>query len=276
MIALLRETITVSTRFLAGKILSILRRALVPAAVGCVMLYVLLNGYCIELLNYLSHPSDVMASRVLGIAAAGGLVLLLLDAVIVAALTRLVLQERVPEPSFLGIGVTAWRIYTAYLRLLLAVGGGGVVLWLALLALHRVGLSPDPGIVRIVCFLVIYWLGVRTWFLVPPIAARGGPDGSLTASWRRSSGHVLPIAVVLFALLLGGIAFQAAGEFLLRGLGVLSLPRPVSFRDAVEIYRRNLLPMTLLTIVSYLFVTTLLAAARVHLYRRLAGVSAGA
>jgi len=271
MIALLRETLAACVRFPAGQILPILRRTLLPVVAGGIVFYILLDGYCVELLHYLHHPNDVMASRVLGIVAAGGLILMLLNAVVVAALARLALREHGSERSFLGIGVTAWRIYTANLRLLLALGGGGMALWLVLLALRRVFLSPDPAIVRLFCFLAIYGLAVRIWFLVPPIAVLDGPDGLLVASWRRSAGQAAPIAIVLFVFLLGGIAFQATGEFLLRGLGLLLLSPAVTLRDTVELYRRNLPAMTVLISVSYLFVTVLLTAARVHLYRRLAG-----
>lgn len=274
MIVVLRETLLFSVRFLMVEISSILRRTMIPAVLGALVFYFLLDGYCTELLDYLLHPNDVMASRVLGIAAAGGLILLLLNAVIVAALARLVLREKQPERSFLGIGVAAWRVYTANLRLLLAVGSGGLLLWLILIALHRVSLFPGSEAVRIFCILVIYWVGVRGWFFVAPLSVLGSPAGTLTDTWRRSSGHVLPIAITLFVLLLAGIAFQAAGEFTLRSLGVLSLPGAPSFRGSVELYRRNLLPISLLISVSYLVVTVLLTAARVDLYWRLSDASA--
>lgn len=269
MTVILCETLFFSVRFLVVEIFSILCRTLVPAVAGGLVLYFLLNSYCVELLKYLLHPNDAMASRVLGIAAAGGLILLLLDAVVVAALTRLALGEKKPESSFLGIGVAAWRIYTANLQLLLAIGGGGVVLWLMLLASNRVWLAPGPDIVHAFCFLAIYWVAVRAWFFVAPLSVLGSPAGPLVDSWRHSFGHVLPIAISLFVLLLAGIAFQAAGEFILRGMSVLTLSYAASFRDDVELYRRNLLPLTGLISVSYLVITILLTAARVHLYLRL-------
>jgi hypothetical protein len=274
MIVTLRETLLFSVRFLTVEISSILRRTLIPAVLGALVFYFLLDGYCIELLDYLLHPNDVMASRVLGIAAAGGLILLLLNAVIVAALARLVLREKQPERSFMGIGVAAWRIYTANLRLLLAIGSGGLLLWLVLFALRHISLFPGPDAVRIFCFLAIYWVGVRGWFFVAPLSVLGSPAGTLTDTWHRSSGHVFPIAITLFVLLLAGVVFQAAGEFTLRSFGALSLSGAASFQDSVELYRRNLLPISLLISVSYLVVTILLTAARVDLYRRLSGASA--
>jgi hypothetical protein len=268
LLLLLRETFLFCLRFLAGEIVVILRAVLLPTMVGGVALYLLLDGYCLELLDYLSRPNDVMASRVLGIAAAGGLVLLLLNAMVVASLTRLALREKAPERSFLGIGVAAWRLYTADQRLLLAVGIGSVALWLVLLALGHVWLTPDKGIVRLFILAALFWLGVRFWFFVAPFSVLGNSAGPLTDSWLLSAHRGWPIGLVLFTLLIVGIVFQACGEFLLRRTGWLTFPSPTSFRDAIQLYRLNMLPMTMLVSTSYLFATILLTAARAHLYRR--------
>ena len=104
----------------------------------------------------------------------------------------------------------------------------------------------------------------------------GSPAGPLVDSWRRSSGHAFLIAVALFVLVLAGIALQAAGEYALRGLHVLALSPAVSFRDTVDLYRRNLIPMAGLISMGYLITTVLMTAARAHLYRCLSGASPGA
>jgi hypothetical protein len=265
---LLRETFLFCLKFLVLEFFAILKRALLPALAGGAALYFMLDGYFVELLDYLARPSDVMASRVLGIAAAGGLILLLLNAIIVASLTRLALRQTDQEQSFLGIGVAAWRVYTADLRLLLAVGIGAVLLWVVLLALGHVWLAPSDGIVRFFVLAALFWLGVRFWFFVAPLSVLGRATGPLTESWRHSHRHGWTIGLVLFCILICGIAFQAAGESLLRGLGILYFSTSTSFRDAIELYRRNMLPITALISASYLFVTILLSAARAHLYRR--------
>src|SRR6185312_9718435 len=77
---------------------AILRRLAVPGLLGCITLYILLWGYCTQLTDYIGFPSDGLASRVMGIAAAAILVMLLLHAIVVARLGALLAGQRAAPP----------------------------------------------------------------------------------------------------------------------------------------------------------------------------------
>lgn len=271
MVFLLWQTFLFCLRFLVGHPLAILKETALPGIGGCAALYLLLSGYCGQLLDYLGHPSDVVASRVLGIAAAGLLIMLFLHAIVVEVLAGIVLGQRRGRPAFLGVRATAWHIYTANLRLVMAMGAGGMVLWLVALALKRVWLLPESGMIKFILLVVVFCLCVRAWFFAAPACLIDKSAQPLATAWHRSAGNFWSIAIVMFAVFIGSIAFQAMGEVLLHGVGLLPpLPHPETFAGAVMLYRENLLPMVVLVSVTYLIAMIFLTAARIYLYERIA------
>lgn len=277
MILILRETLFFCLRFLSGRALAILKTIALPGLAGCAMLYLLLSSYCSQLLDYLGHPSDGVAGRVLGIVAMGLLIMLLLHAIVVAALAGLLLERKDAQPSFLGIRANAWHIYTANLRLLLALGAAAMVFWLVVFALKRVWILPDGDFIRPLLFAILFCLAVRLWFFVAPACVVDHDVGSVTMAWRRSAGHFWVIAVVMFVIFIGSIIFQVVLEVALHAVGGMrSFSHPGTIAQAVVFYRENLLPTVVLISVTYLVATVLLTAARFHLYRRFADVASQA
>jgi len=248
---------------------AILRRLAAPGLLGCIALYILLWGYCTQLTDFIGFPSDGLAGRVMGIAAAAILIMLLLHAIVVARLGELLAGRPDGSPSFLGISATAWRIYAADLRLVLAFGVYEVATLLAVNLLTRLA---APSLLTVLfsaaSWVLLLWLLMRAWFFLPPVSLRARDEGVLALSWRRSEGQLLPIFLILLVLGGGVLFLLAGGELLLRAGGILSpVPETLSFAAAVGLYERNLWPFVLLVSLVYLFGTSLMTAARIKLYR---------
>jgi len=252
---------------------AILRRLAVPWLLGCVALYILLWGYCTQLTDFLGFPSEGLAGRVMGIAAVAILIMLLLHAIVVARLGDLLSAQAAPSPAFLGVSVTAWRIYAADLRLVLAFGLYGVATVLAVNLLTRLAAPPMlPFFLSAASWLLLLWLLMRCWFFLVPVSLRARSEGVLTLCWRRSEGLAVPMFLVLLVLAGFTLILLAGGELLLRAGGILSpVPATLSFAGAIGLYERNLWPSVLLVSLAYLVATSLMTAARVKLYRDAAG-----
>lgn len=201
---------------------AILRRLAVPGLLGCITLYVLLWAYCTQLSHYIGFPSDGLASRIMGIAAAAILVMLLLHAIVVARLGSLLVGQTV-SPVFLGISATAWRIYAADLRLVLSFGVYGVTTLMAINLLRRL---EAPAFLSILfsaaSWLLLLWLLARSWFFLAPVSLRARDEGVLALCWRGSKGYMVPMLAVLFLMLGMALVLLAGGELLLRACGILS------------------------------------------------------
>lgn len=247
----------------------ILRRLAAPGLLGCAALYVLLWGYCTQLTDFIGFPSEGLAGRVLGIAAAAILVMLLLHAIVVARVGELLAGRRDMAPAFLGIGTNAWRIYVADLRMVLAFGAYEVVALFAINSLTRFGAPPVvPFLLSVASWLVLVWLLARGWFFLVPVSLDAQSEGILVMSWRRSEGLLLPILLVLLVLVGVTLFLLGGGELLLRAVGILSpVPARLSFTGAIGIYERNLWAFVLLVSLAYLVGTSLMTAARIKLYR---------
>jgi hypothetical protein len=248
---------------------AILRRLAVPGVLGCITLYILLWGYCTQLTDFLGFPSEGLASRVMGIAAVAILIMLLLHAIVVARLGALLAGQTTTSPVFLGISATAWRIYAADLRLVLAFGVYGVAILLAINGLNRLAMPPVlPALLSVAGWLLLVWLLARCWFFLAPVSLRAQDEGVLVLCWRQSEGLLLPMILVLLLLTGVMLILLSGGELLLRAGGILSpVPEALSFAGAIGFYERNLWPFVLLVSLVYLVGTSLMTAARVRLYQ---------
>jgi hypothetical protein len=221
------------------------------------------------LIDYIGFPSDGLASRIMGIAAAAILVMLLLHAIVVARLGALLMGQTTASSAFLGISATAWRIYAADLRLVLGFGVYGIATLLAVKFLHRFGAPAFlPVLFSAASWLLLLWLLPRSWFFLAPVSLRARDEGVLALCWRSSKGYVVPMLAVLFLLVGLALVLLAGGEILLRACGILSpVPETLSFAGAIGLYERNLWPFVLLVSLAYLVFTSLMTAARVRLYQ---------
>lgn len=262
--------------FVARRPVAILRGVAVPALLGCVALYALIWGYCVQLTTYLAAPSDALAGRIMGIAALSVLVMLLLHAIVVSRLAELVMGCRSGQPVFLGIRTDAWRIYAANLRFLLALCVFGLAAIGASSLMLRLGVGDglEEGFVLIV-WLLLFWLVVRGWFFLAPVSLEASGEGSLVTSWRASYGHVTAISLVFVPLLALLLLLLGGGEFLLRSAGIFSpMPRTLTFAGALGLYQRNLWPFVILVSVVYLCGASLTTAARIRLHQELTAAPA--
>lgn len=248
---------------------TILRRLAIPGLLGCITLYLLLWGYCTQLTDFIGFPSEGLAGRVMGIAAAAILIMLLLHAIVVARLGDLLAMQVEVPPAFLGISATAWRIYAADLRLVLAFGVYEVATLLAINLLTRLAAPPMLSVLlSTASWLLLLWLVMRCWFFLAPVSLHARSEGVLTRCWRQSEGVLVPILLVLLVLAGFTLVLLGSGELLLRAGGILSpVPAALSFAGAVGLYERNLWPSVLLVSLVYVVATSLMTAARIKLYQ---------
>lgn len=256
---------------------AILRRVAFPALLGCVVLYFLVWGYCAELTDYLGFPSEGLASRVMGIAAASVLIMLLLHSIVVSRLAELLMGNRGGALGFLGIRPDAWRIYAANLRLLLGLGLYGLAMFGASSLMVRFGTTPGIAkVFDVAAWLLLCWLVARGWFFLVPISLQANEEGGLGMSWRCSEGSLPAIGGIMLVILTFTLVLLAAGEFLMRAAGVLSpVPASLTFVNAIGLYQRNLWPFVIMVSAVYLLSASLMTAARIRLYQKLAAAPPG-
>lgn len=256
-------------RFVFRNPWAILRQLALPGALGCITLYILLWSYCTQLTDFIGFPSEGLAGRVMGIAAAAVLIMLLLHAIVVARLGSLMVEQSEASPAFFGISATTWRIYAADLRLVLAFGVYEVVTQLAIKFLARLEpLHALPVLLSVASWLLLVWLLARCWFFLVPVSLQARDEGVLAHCWRRSEKLSLPILTVFLLLIGMALILLASSELLLRAGGVLSpVPEALSFASAIGLYERNLWPFVLLVSLDYLIFISFMTAARIKLYQ---------
>jgi hypothetical protein len=116
----------------------------------------------------------------------------------------------------------------------------------------------------------LYWLVVRFWFLIAPIAVAKRNGEILRRGWRLSSGHFWSITAITAVLALPGLAVEFAGEFLMRLFGGYpELGSSGALASIVAMYRQ-ILPDVLIAVgIGYLVAIVLLTLARVSFYSQL-------
>ncbi|MBV9549134.1 MAG: hypothetical protein JO256_05605 [Alphaproteobacteria bacterium] len=266
--ALLRDVATFCANFLRRNFGRILLRLSLPGFASGAVLYFLLSGYCERLLAFMARPSGGIASQVLGIVAVGSLVLLLLHAIVAALVADLICQAEAPW-SLLRVGLFAWRIYSASLRMVLTLGSAALLLGLtdhfAGQLLPALGLFAHLGVIA-----SILWLWARMGFFLVPVCAKETERRTLQTAWRTSAGHLLLIAVVLVTALALAAIMQLAGEIVLRATGIgAPLSTATNLTDLIALYLANLVAVTVLLSVTYLLLTVVLVIAQVYIYDRL-------
>jgi hypothetical protein len=263
-----------AVRFVVGNFGGILRRAAIPVLVGIVASYLLLASYLHQISSYLESPSGGGASKVLGIAALGLLVMLFLHSQMVGAVAG-VLLERKGRP-FMGIWLHEWRLFVASLQLLLIVCAYAVVFWPAQAAVAgMLSLPPLANLaLKLSLLAVLFWIGVRAWFFLLPLCVSAGEGEMLRRSWQSSAGHFWKITVLL--LLIGPVVllFHAVLQFLFWLFNAVPpLPSTISIGAALDVHRQLLLPFVLLMSGTYIPAAVLSTVARIRLYQELTGAA---
>lgn len=257
--------------FMFRKFPAVLRRVAVPLLIGAMALFVWLSVYFSELYAYLQNPAGSIASRVLGVAAAGILVMLFLHSIVVASVTEIVLGYKIPGARFLGIHQWQWRLYVANLRLLLAMVASAGLFWLIHVSVANSSVAVEFSIDAVAAGFM-FWFFVRIWFFLLPVCVDTTEEQAVLKSWRMSAGHFFRATITLLPLFLLILVFQGGGEILFRVIHVIAQIRTGnSFSSNVLLLRDNLLPIVVLMTANYLWAVMLTTAARIETYRCLKG-----
>jgi hypothetical protein len=238
---------------------------------GGVFFYFLLLVYLHQLEAYLEHPGGGNASRILGIAGFGSLVMLFLHSQLTSAVAGLLMKGG--RRSFLGIYSHEWRLFVANLQMLLIVCAYGCVVWTAHALANWLDLPPLGGWgLKLLLLAILFWMLVRAWFFLLPLCASTGEGETLLRSWQASRRHFWKIAGLLLLL---GLVVAFANLLLQLLLGpfnvVPPLPGAMSIAAAIDMYQALLLPFVLLTSGTYLLAVILTTVGRIRLYQEVTG-----
>jgi len=167
-------------KFLFQHFWRVVRLLFLPIGVASVTLYVTLNVYLAQLLHFLDTPNPRSASLALGTLAAGLFFSLLCYAMAVVAISDLVLgKPRRHAWLHFKAGRQEWRVYAAYLRLLLLLSVLSFVVYVLSIYVAPLLMISGPLLSWILMFVSavsVTWLFARVGFLVAPVIAAGeGP-----------------------------------------------------------------------------------------------------
>lgn len=228
--------------------------------------------YFFELLTFLGLPSDRSGSIILGLVAASMLLLLLLHAMLVMAVTALAMPSAdESRRGYFQAKRKEWRLYAAYLRVLLVMVAVITTLVLLDVALVQFGTHQlSMSIVNILAALCLFAAIARGGFLAAPIVVVEPSGPIVRRSVELSRGNFWRVVVVVIAFVLLGILVEVGGEFLLRSAGVFpTFPPHAALRDVIAKYNAILPGILTLLLFAYLFSAVLLALASASAYRQL-------
>jgi hypothetical protein len=238
----------------------ILRLILLPVIAAGLVLYIALSGYLAELISFLKTPNSRTASLALGTLAAGLFVSLFCYAVAVSATCDLALGK--PRSTGLCVKVERqeWRIYAAYMRLLLLLSAV-LVLGLAtsnyIAPLFFIPDSFSTPAITVAIGVVTVWLFARIGFLIAPIVSVS--EGVvLRKALKQGAGDLLRNSILLGLLVAPGVFLLVAGGYVLRmDAGALRVGGTLPLVDSARSMQQVL--GTLLTLTSLaLFITIVL------------------
>lgn len=269
------KTLRAAFAFLTTRTGAVLRLAVVPLILGWATLYLSLYAYLAELSLFLHSPNGQVGSQALGLVAAGFFVTLLLHCVLAIGLAELALGLPRRSKLFFRAGHSEWRLYAAYLRVvMLAAGAIAVPMLLAWSASRLLAAGGHGDDVRWV-FLAAYGtilaaltvLSVRIRFLMAPIVVmEQGPV--LRRSLALSSGISWRLFAVAIVCIAPGILVQSASETGARAMGLLPPVVPgASFQALVDQLRAILPEFVTITMAAYFVTLILLVGAAASVYR---------
>jgi len=255
--------------FFVRRFLLIVRLLALPILTSGLILYVCLGSYISELLLFLGSPAPRVASVALGMLAAGIFLSLFCYSVAVSAIMDAVLGKPKRPWALLRTARQDWRVYAAYLRLLLVVSVGLLASSFAGLFVAPLFGLPQTAIswtLTALSAIGVYWLIARIGFLVAPVIAAGeGPV--LRAAWIRSRKHPLRNCLLIALLGAPGCLLWFAGEFLFRfDSGLASAAAGSSLASYATVMAQTLGTFIALASVSAFVSIVLLTAGAMRLY----------
>ena len=269
----IRQTLIDAFRFLTRRAGEYVPRILISSLAGGLIFYWSLYLYLVELEMYLTHPTEQVASVVLGVATAGLLMTLYAHAVTATAIASLALGCEEHGWKYFAVSRRTWRVYAAHLRFLLA----GAV-FLAIMKLAATGfaaLGVDVILIKDIAIAAgLFLLAAGAGFLITPVAVAHDKGQVVRQSWKLSQRDFARIAVIVLAVLLIGFLVESTGEMIIRATGQVP-PMAVhrTLADAVASFR-SMLPLIMVAIgVAYVIGFVLLTAAAASAYRQITGFS---
>jgi hypothetical protein len=258
----------------------ILRLLMLPILAACFTFYIGFDAYLAELKLFLESENPRVASLALGSLAAGIFVPLFCLAIGVGAISRLAVGEApVGWRSIFWADRSEWRLYAAYLRLLVL-----IVVVIVLSYFAATHLAPLLAIPRrlgawmcgITGGAIVFWLCARVGLTIAPVvAASEGPV--LRRAWRESRRDNWRNSWLIVLLLIPGMGMQFAGEYVLRlGAAVAGPSGNPELADYVQLMDQTLARFVAAMGLSSLVTLALLTLGGMVAYRHLhpAGLSA--
>lgn len=257
--------------FLARRLAAVIRVCLIPATAVAIVQYVSLRAYLSELMSFISSGDPRAASEALGALSAGLLITAFILAVAVSAVADLALGNQA-DGSWMHFRVRRqeWRLYAAYLRLLLLAAGYSAAIYLAaVFLLPAAGFSAREsgmisGLVLIAGFYVLF---ARLGFLIAPIVALSG--GAVLRKALRYGGRDLARnAAVILYLCIPGLLIDLSGQYFPRmGSGQVQLAVNLPVSSYARALEHRLPEFVLLSSLAGFVTLILLTAASVRCYR---------
>ena len=268
-------------RLLGQRFGRIVTATLVPLLLGWVVLCVSLNAYLSQLETFLRAPNAQVGSLALGLVAAGFFAALFLHAVVTVAVTEVALGIARPHWRYFRAGHSEWRLYAAYLRVLLICAGAVAAAILAAWIDRRLfGGGPAAYAIwfaiNAAAAFALAVIMIRLAFLLAPVTlAEHG--AILRRAFILSRGRSARIFAAGFVLMVPGVALQLGGEAALRTTRLLpSVHIGASFGDLVEILRGILPELLAISSAAYFVSVVLLAGAAASFYRATTGADSSA
>jgi len=235
---------------------------------GGLLSFFFLHLYLSQLALYISHPTDRIGSRVLGVAAVSILVMLFWHALLVSAVVEIVLGRKVPGRSFLGIKKWQWRLYAANLKLVLGTGLYLCLFWAGYSLVSKTGASDFAKVLLGTVFMVpLFWFLIRAWFFILPVCLEAREEEVLVKSFKVSAGYFWSAAGILAAIASMTVALQGGTEFCLR---LFHLIGPLKSRGTIADDLRQLQAHLGLIVIpmagGYFFTVLLTTVARIRAY----------
>jgi hypothetical protein len=257
--------------FLFRRFWLILRVLAVPILTAGIVLDVCLSAYISELLLFLKSPGPQAASVALGTLAAG--IFLSLFCYSVAVSSVIDILSRKPQIGPWALVKTKrqeWRVYAAYLRLLLIISA--CLLGIFLIGSYvfpLAGLSPSatPWVLTVLSAVAAYWLTAQIGFVVAPVIAAG--DGPvLRAAWSQGSRSALRNCLLIALLAAPGCLLWFLGELLFRVSAISYATAGSTLADYANAMAQTLGQFVALASASVFVSIILLTAGAMHAYRQ--------
>jgi hypothetical protein len=245
---------------------------LLPITAAGFVLYLTLNRYLAGLRSFLQMPDTRVATLTLGMLAAGLFLSLFCYAIAVSAVSDLALGKPLKD-SWLHFRVRRqeWRIYAAYLRLLMLLSMVFVTVFFGAIYIEPLHLIPPlfaAWVLTFLCVLAVIFLFARIGFLVAPIVSTS--EGMiLRKAYQSSVGDLGRNCLLLALFLVPGILLLTAAGYVFRMQGyAVPVVGTLPLADAARSMREMLGPCLVVINLSLSVTIFLFTVGAISVYRR--------